>query len=409
MIKIYFQTQAGAINSIVILFTILILSYSQTVAQVKDSLRNIEEEILSVEESDLEILSKSRKLLIMKLNDGNFEKAAEIKSYLDNKFAGRKIILFYPVEEFLLNYWISDLSPNLDTAALNKITGEGYQNFIEPPDDLFFSDLLYFSYNSLEFVRDEIKTSAFTAEEKDFLNIFLEYLISFDPEFNITQERLNELCNKFIEAYPYSIYSEFIRQNIRYVVQFSDYSFGFDLSVGGGNFGKRISSQFNNPINFGIGFDLKYHNILLNSRIMINGLSVKKEFEYYGIWEKDLDLTLVIPEISFGYLAVASEDIKIAPYAGISGLLFGVPENEDGYKAADVELNEFSYTTGLNFDFKVAESFVNEYSPSFQEWYVRFRLGVTNPVNPHRPIFEGPLYTLTIGISMSNRNILVER
>ena len=169
-------------------FTISILS-----AQV-DSIRN---EILNYQNDDAEIISKARRMLMDKLMIDDYQKIKEIKDFLIKEVENKNYLALYIPEQWLILYWTQEFEE-----LLTSIEQVGYNadaknistlnNRMKPNEDKLFDKLRDKSISSRHLLDIIIENASIKQEEKEFLELHLNYCLS-DYDYNSTnQELLNE-------------------------------------------------------------------------------------------------------------------------------------------------------------------------------------------------------------------------
>ena len=72
------------------------------IVSIKLTAQDIENEILNYSDTDIQIINKSRKLILDKLYEKDLEKVKEALNYLDEKFDTSKVITLWETEEDML-------------------------------------------------------------------------------------------------------------------------------------------------------------------------------------------------------------------------------------------------------------------------------------------------------------------
>ena len=330
-------------------FTISILS-----AQV-DSIRN---EILNYQNDDAEIISKARRMLMDKLMIDDYQKIKEIKDFLIKEVENKNYLALYIPEQWLILYWTQEFEE-----LLTSIEQVGYNadaknistlnNRMKPNEDKLFDKLRDKSISSRHLLDIIIENASIKQEEKEFLELHLNYCLS-DYDYNSTnQELLNEQSDKFLLKYPTSPYAPFIKKVIRYKEKVSNFGWGYDISMGYCGFEGGISNSFSDYFAFGMSFDFVYTNIVLNVGFSMGGATLNKDIEFQSvIWSKDKKGDVIIPQASLGYTLFGSRRISITPFVGISGVYIS-PKWDDVRSNTLLEDVELTANAAWNIGFSI--------------------------------------------------------
>ncbi len=381
----------------------------------------MQNQILNYADSNAQIIAKGRGLLAKKFKEGDYEKVSEIKNYLLQKVQKQNYIIFYPLEYWYILYWTKQYNELLADFSKadslnNKRAGQtGYRNDlmlkIQPPEDLLLKNLYDKSKDSIFELDSFVDNSSLQQEDKDFLKLRLQYLISAQKPAESSQDSLNMIANQFLKTYPNSHYATFVRKHVRYEFVPSKWGFVFEFFSGYGFLNKELEKNFTNPIPIGIDFDIYYKKVALYLRDYIGLNKTKTDIPYpNGVWEKGSQVRVYLPEASVGYVALDNKTFKIAPFAGISGADFAPTqydiENDHNLEKAEIKFTT-TYTAGLNLDIKLGRT--KTPMVSFREesyWFLRIRYGYNWPQFKNKyNRFDGTLQYITIGVGGFGRAI----
>lgn len=378
---------------------LLIILISSNILAYKSS---IEKEILSFEDTELEIIIKSRKLIKFKLADGDLNKAEEIVDYLETRLDINKTVSLFPEEQLLLELIFHDYAKVIDLFWDNlKYFETGYYSLegkIYPPNDWLYLTLKDYILNNSQDLKEQLYNAQIKDQEKEFIWLFTSWFL-YDENSQENYEYINDQADLYLAKYPessQSTYAEFIRTYIRYVYTLGNFGYGFDFFSGYGKFDGKLNEYFTSNVPIGVGFEISYKDIIFYLRDYIGvACKVRKEFEYKELWKKDLKQNVYMAEISVGYSLFENRKIKFTPFAGISGMAICPPEAIRKEEGNDVELNfSLAYDLGLNVDIKLqrGSGIQNEH------WILRFRSGYSMP-NFKRldEQFSGSMFYLNIG------------
>jgi len=381
--------------------------------QRPDTLKAIEQEILSRPDTDMEILAKSRQMISDRVRIGEAAKIADLVTYLDSKFSGKRILPLWPSERYLLSYWTRHYSYILDTERLNAVDTADYSRMIVPPRDMLYQDLCEQSLARKATLKEAIAAADLKPSDSEFLLLFFDFLVAANPGPAVRKE-LNQGADAYLSHFPDSPYTGFVRQNIRFVLRESEWGFGLDLGVSSGLFSGNVKTTFEDHAALVLGFDAARRDLIASAdlitylRIYLGvGSKVRSAFEYEGKWQKGLRLDVIIPELSVGAAVLENSFLQVAPFAGISGILVSPPEEDRTIAGNDVNLDMFSYSFGLNVDWKIAKSSIPVLSESENSyWSVRTRITYTAPFSAPQPMFQGSIVALTMSVGMFGRPVI---
>lgn len=387
-------------KKIVLLTTLILLS--NTVFSQIDS---IQDAILKHSETKSILISKGRALLLDKFIEGDLNEVKKIKNYLKNDVENNDYVAFYPAEYWALMYWTKEYAE-----LLNSITKYDSINIIEfnkkikPLHDFLYMKIKNKSIDSLSILESNIQDSKLNGINKEFLTLNLKGLISGNESSTINQDTLNLLSDNFLNKYPNSEHEQFIRKYIRHKRIPSNWGFGYEFFSGYGLFTDELKANFKDNIPIGVAFDISYKKFNLYLRDYIGFSKTKNNISYSsGIWEKDSQVRVIIPEASIGYTVLDNKYLTFAPFAGISGTIISATEHDiniDG-NLDTVEKNTISYTAGLNFDIKLKKK-INRHESSF--WFLRVRYGYTLPQFDNKYLgYSGNMHYITIGFGQFGR------
>jgi len=332
----------------------LLLFLSVANAQT-DSIQN---EILNVENTKYEIAQKARRLIVEKLDKGEIDKIGAIKSYLAESF-GNNALIFGMREYWLILFWTQDFEELL--SSIENIGFERNANAMSLNNSQlgFFNDnlqekLIEKSISTKEMIEVTINMAQLNQEEKDFLQLHLNYCLADVNNDASAQENLNNQADKFLINYPSSIYGPFIRKVIRFKQTVSDFGWGYDLFVGYHVFNGGIAESFSDYFSFGMSVDMAYKSYLLNLSFSLGRSTLQKDIDYQSIiWDEGRRGDIFVPQASFGYTFFAQRRLSITPFVGVSGFYI-MPEYDDiqAYTPFEnIELNsDASWNAGLSIN-----------------------------------------------------------
>lgn len=388
-----------------VLFLSLLSISLSSVAQ-SDSIRS---EILKYESSNFEIISKGRRMMIDKLQEEDFQKMAEVKSYLKTEMGKQGLVAFTSMEYWLILYWTQEFEELLldvenigyQKDAPRKVQRGGYTGVFR---DGLLAKLKEKSHGQKHILDIIIDNAKLQREHKDFLKLHLNYCLSGYVVDTIDQELLNKQSDRFILNYPSSTYVPFVKKVIRYKEDISDFGWGWDLYFGYGTFNGGISQTFSDHFTFGMSINMEYKNVVLDASFSLASSVLKKDVLYNNIvWDKDRNADVFIPSATIGYTFFGKRQINITPFAGVSSLYIA-PSYEDMQSYSPFEEIEFnsgpSWNTGVSINFS-SRAFS---SPSYTRRVSKYKMTMKLKYNYLQSGFgkdsyglDGSLHQVTLG------------
>lgn len=370
-------------------------------AQEKD----LEQEILNYSETQSELISKGRRMLLDKFLEGDIAKVKEVKDYLLSEVQDEDYIALYPGEQWMMMYWTGEYEELADTILkVNQEFIEKLQIKIAPERDFLYTKLIERSWNNLPMLEEKINNTTLDVKSKDFLLLHLNFMVSGEPIGKLSQEDVNTMASLYLETYPENNFENYIRNNIRYNFEPSKWGLGFEFFSGYGIFSGELAEMYNNHGVLGVAFDIEYNRFTLYLRNYIGFAKTKQDRENAGIaWSKDSPAQMFFPEASIGYTVIENDKIKLSPYAGIGAADIS-PITTDLEQRPELEKLEVgfspSYTVGVNLNIKLGWK-VDPFLTIRQDksyWFLRLRYGYTMPQFNDYPMHSGNVHQLTIGI-----------
>jgi hypothetical protein len=316
-----------------------------------DSVYSIEDEILQYE-SDLMLVSKARALLIQSVKKGDSGKANEVMEYIGYKFDEKKIIALFPEEKILLNYWLREYEDIFTAVTSTDFENINYNDKLVPLRDLLYSELSETADRDKNELTVSITSSNLPVYKKDFLYLLLKYFIMRDNVSSGIKEReqINRDADEYLSLYSDSEFNPFIRNYIRFVIAESPWGYGVELSFGYLTLPVNLRRHVEDYGLISVALETAYQNIYSNLRLEFGPVNrITKEFEYDGIWQKDLEVNHTSVSLHGGYIIPLGNNFKFTPLAGISWLDFSPPD-EIKKDVNDVEMSMMAWSIGFNFD-----------------------------------------------------------
>lgn len=385
--------------------TILILFFlvSIVVGQ-QDTVKNLEKEILSTDDTEIQLLGKSRRSLLNAIRAKDLEKAKEIFLFTQNRFEKDRIIVFWEREEMLIQMFIGGYDSILTKIRFIENEPTRSQNIIRPPEDLFFDDLKKISKERYDELQQGIRSSVSKEDEREFLLLFLDFLTfpqidDQQKQFNARQ-LLNQKADEFLRFYSSSPYVPFVRNTIRFVIVQSDFGFGYSLGLGQSTPTAKSATLFSNAIAIMIGYDMTYKDVAGFFTLSIGVESKTRQmFSHNGTWNKDLPINIMTAGLSGGYVAFNSRGLRIMPNLGIGFIDYSPPEIERKKPGNDVSMSSGAYIFGLQLDVPISTN--TDVVVIQHDSYVMIRMSFQHYLSfENDPLRKGglSLFTISFGI-----------
>ncbi len=371
----------------------------------------IENEIQSYQDTDIAVISKSRKMIKEKIELNDNEKISAIYTFVNNKFDSTQYIAFEDEEQWLILMWLKDFAQVLDVIKIyNPKTDDFLSKKILPPIDFLNEKLKFEVDDKKDEICDAIKLSELELFEKQFLLIFLEYIILSDDEKKSFQENINVMATNYLNNFPNSYLENYVRKYIRFIYKLSNFAGSFNFNFGYHQYQGNLGEFFSDILFFGIVYELQYKKFMIGIRgAMGYSSNVKKEFDYNGHWERDLPLIVFEPEMMVGFEIIDLSKFKILPYCGVGFMDIASPEKIAEEPGNDVEMTYvMTYNVGLNIDLKFKPiTFYSQYRRETGYTNIRIRMGVSYPQYENKlPELTGKKYFIELGFGLSIRRLV---
>jgi hypothetical protein len=384
-------------KTFILFFSLITVAFSQT-----DTLKSLEREILSTDDTDAELLAKSRRSILTALQNGDIAKAREIFQFTKVRFDPRRVTVWWDRERLLMLYWLGDFESALAEIRNPDTFGERrYSNTITPPDDLFFHDLKELSRTKISELRQSLRSGNLRSDEIDFLHLFLDFITGRSADSredsDRQQKQLNAAADEFLKDHGDSPYAAFVRNHIRYVIVTSPYGYGFSFGLGQSSPTGDATSLFGNAFAFAMEFDAAYNAFAAYAHLSVGaGSKTNRAFTYDGNWVKGLPINITAGDLSVGYAVYDFNGFRIVPTVGIGGYDFSPPETERTKPGNDVSMSVFASVLSLHIDVPVSAS--ETPLVGFQEqahWMIR--AGISHYFShSSNPLQHGGLFLFTL-------------
>jgi hypothetical protein len=375
---------------------------------------SIELEIKNYPDSKLQSIVKGRLLMCYYIDKDDFLKVGLIKDYVVNNLEDSVNTAFNVNEYWLLLYFNQEYTKLLGSISETGLKSESGRAYVNRWDlNTYNDELLDKLENKGVFSKDailsSISASSLSSEEKQFLNLHLTYLLSVNNKEYTSQENLNALSDKFISEFPYSVYNPFIRKIIRYKEKISDFAFGYDFDLIFAILNGNLKQSINNTVGFGFSCDLMYRNFVMDFSIVIGGAKLKQNISKQPtIWSKDMNATVLIPQIMLGYTFFNKNSINITPTVGLSMLslspLYDDVQNNPGLEEMEFNSN-LTWSPGISLNFlskQLYPTYIYRKTTSMQ-FYIQLKYSYSSFVfDQNADNFNGSMHqiSLTFGVLM---------
>jgi hypothetical protein len=275
-------------------------------------------------------------------------------------------------------------------------------------DDMFYFRLKELSLKYEPKLKGQLDISFLGEETKDLLLMHLEWLYIEDRNDVFAQDYVNALADAFLDSYPNSLYTNFVKEHIRYRLKVKNVAVAYDFFGGFGLFTGNLRNNYTNSFVFGNGFDICYKKYELHLRNHIAFNKTKQDLSYsLGILESGTRTMVFLPEAALGYAVYDKKYFKLSPFAGIAAMDIG-PTGSDLEATPELEKLNLdytrTYTLGFQFDIKLVPKKVPNYSPVGSYAFIRVRYAYSMP-NFERKYdgMSGNMHYLTISLGMMDR------
>lgn len=382
----------------------LILSFVCAAAYAQED--SLKKEILAATGSQTMLIRNARMLLLDKFIQKDMNDVRRLKNFLNNDIDNENYIGLYQIEDILLNYWTEDYMHIL--AGVNLLGDISLNVKLRPDNDYLFVKVRDESVKNYYGLQQSIQSAGLSAEDRDFLEIMLTYLVSGKFNFvigrsiTVEDDKLDSMGNEFLQKYPESKYTKFIKENIRSRYTKSDWALGFDFFSGYGITTGNALYNFKNHVPIGVGFDVYYKKLVLYLRDYIGFDRTLNDIEHNKVvWPKRSQVRIYLPEASLGYPVISNKLLRITPFAGIAGISFS-PTMVDVQRDKSLETFEKFMTkaaAGINTEFLLNTSSGRFWGMAEDdEFFLRLRYGYNFSNSNKIPYASGNVHYITIGI-----------
>ncbi len=343
-----------------------------------------------------------------------------------SKIAHDSVQSFYNKEKVIAWYYTGNYNdiikklmiPNesKDFIGEKKVTE---QSIALPQDNLFKNLTQRAAYDSV-FLLTKIESSDENVESKDFLKIFLRFLILNNSSTNGQVNTLMDEAENFMDKYPDSKFNTYIEENIHMEYETSKFGLGGGVFLGYNIMQGKIGDYFQPYMLAGGHIDISYRRFML----MLNvdggfGSKVKQSFIYDSLqWKKGLKISSVNTELKVAYSLIDNHKFRIIPYFGVSATGISSVIEDDSSQIHHPDLNHFpAFNAGVSFDLKMKyyhstdtykERFISQLDKTYR--YLRVSVGYMQPGFEHTDNrFPGNIFYIKLGLGMFSNPAVMEK
>lgn len=360
-------------------------------------------------------ISKSRRVLLDKFLEQNM---LGIMLEMDRLMIldDEDYLTLYPIEFWLLSYWLKDYRPILSSFRHWNTDSLLQKNSIKVPplQDYLTTKLIEKSNNEKSDIIQAIKEADITGEEKEFLLMQIEYLLSDKGDQSENREMLNRLADNFLIRYPSSEYADFTKQFIR--VKYTVAKDGFSLNLYSGKFlfTGNLTDYYRHPTLIGMSVDGLKKNWLYQLNIAFGFGRTKMEMPINNsVWPRNSKVIGGNVHVSIGKGVIDNNTLFIAPLVGLG--VFGLDPNtnankEPEYKGGGIKTN-IACNVGFISDFKLMKKDLKSgnyfnYYPGATLTYIRIGYDfIATPVKNNFIDYSGTVHKITLGVGFQTRRI----
>ena len=404
------------------LFFIIFLSFvvnDQFTASAQIS--DIETEIRS-HKSEKELLIQGRYMLLDSLESGRTRKAREVLDYLMG--LSEDLLPFLPDEYFLILYWLSDYDKLYDELQIYLLNDGAEVDGIWQLEtaDLILPQLRRWTRNHEDQIRKNIDEQIEPGERQDFLDLYLNQLLNREA-YIIESERqksLNADATEFINKYPNSKWTPYVRNYVRYRYELSPWFFGINFGGGYNGLTQDLKSRYGNTgsLDFELFFGYNRLGLAFDGHIAFLRNKMAESFTFDDgfevTWPEDAAARFYRLSLNaFSHMKL-SKDFYAVPIAGI-GFSSIQPTESDMEDFPDLEVfktgyfETFNIGVGIQWRFKKnIEEYSSIFSGAYREqsnWYLQLRYIYSEPQFQRKLAgFKGQYHTVTLSIGGFGRS-----
>lgn len=381
---------------VLICYAILVNGFSQVSNRKEESTKSMD-------------ISRSRTILLDKFIENN-KLATMLEVDRLMMYDNEDYIALYPIEFWLLSYWLNDYEAILSS---NRLIGSEEQTIekqtvrIPPQRDYLAPKLIEKLTAEKDSLIGRVKSAKVTGEEKAFLLMTLESLLPSAGSEQAAQDTLNSLADQFLAQYPHSEYAEFTRKYIRVKYTASKSGMGYTFFLGKFLFGGNLSSYYTHPTLIGLSLDVINNSWIYQLNLAFGFNKTRADMPVNTVvWPKGAKAIGGYINLSAGRYIIDKRHFSLAPVAGVG--IFGLDPSDNTdkhpeYKGAGIKTN-IAGSLGVLGDFKLntknSSSPYRQYGTSTTFIRVGYEF-IASPLKNNFVDYSGAVHKVTIAIGAS--------
>jgi len=330
---------------------------------------SIYKEITSYHDTTSQLIGKARSLLILKFEKKDYREVAGIKDYLQ-KMENKNYISLYPIERWLLDYESADHNDILNTVLqFDSAYFVSFNSRIKPIYDILEKVLVDYSYDNQSKMYKQIDNSLISIEDKEFLKLNLNYILSVSKRPINYQDSLNNLADNFMSKFPHSNYNKYIEKNIRYEIALSDFGFGLNVGMGMRLNSGPLYNTIDEGLLIGCGIGVTYKKWDYDLHLLAGPVQLQKDLYVKGkLWSKGSDANYLNWDFSIARNLLNSKKHKLSPSIGLGMTEFSPYQDTINkypyYK--DIYVDIPNVILGINYQYKYPFRSHGSSNPAYQ-------------------------------------------
>jgi len=202
---------------------------------------------------------------------------------------------------------------------------------------------LYFSFESFKYnlpqyvlkhksaIIDELLESDLSSNELEFIKLYLDdYLYRFNPCEENLEKGIYETTEVFIQKYHGSELAAFAEKFFKQRFRTSKFTYSAFFETGLMLQSKPLNEYLSFSVPLIARLALSYERFTLSGgfgRSLFQ--NIKQDFDYGSTWPKDENAGFTLIDVSVSYDLINTSKIKVAPLAGLRGIIIIKPSNEE--------------------------------------------------------------------------------
>ncbi|MDP4269246.1 MAG: hypothetical protein Q8909_03855 [Bacteroidota bacterium] len=360
-------------------------------------------------ESKTEQIYRYRTLLIDKVIANDTASIRDLYQTLVNDYENEYYIALYPYEKRIINLILKDYAAFVKgIVSTNDESIRKVKEKLQPKEDGLGKML----YNKLVENKDKLSVevnadNTLTADKKAFILMNIDNYTS-PLQGARYQDKVNADATVFLNSYPESNLTSYVRNYMRYEYKPKGFLFGYELSLGTTIMSPHIRNYLGTGGGLGLGILWGYKNWQFNTRLFMSFSKTHENLYYKGIlWPANSGTDLFLPELSLGYAFRLSKKMNLTPLVGV-GWLTAMPNDNVTRKYPDLNNAEISTKTsplfGIDFGWGISEGYTynevkRKYSYIFSSFNLRYTYQNNRFTKQHQEM-DGLTHTITISVKI---------